>query len=91
MLTPQQVQALLDGCEHLRDRLLLAVLYDSGMRIGEALGLRHNDIAAAEREITVVRRDNDNGARAKSIIDADGAGERGVGAVVCRLSACRIR
>ena len=69
MLTPQQVQALLDGCEHLRDRLLLAVLYDTGMRIGEALGLRHNDIAAAEREITVVRRDNDNGARAKSIID----------------------
>jgi len=39
------------------------------MRIGEALGLRHHDIAAAEREITVVRRDNDNGARAKSIID----------------------
>ncbi len=67
VLTPQQVQALLDGCEHLRDRLLLALLYDSGMRIGEALGLRHNDIAAAEREITVVRRDNDNGARAKSI------------------------
>ena len=69
VLTPQQVQALLDGCEHLRDRLLLAVLYDTGMRIGEALGLRHNDIAVAEREITVVRRVNDNGARAKSIID----------------------
>ena len=67
VLTPQQFQTLLDGCEHLRDRLLLALLYDSGMRIGEALGLRHNDIAAAEREITVVRRDNDNGARAKSI------------------------
>jgi integrase len=36
------------------------------MRIGEALGLRHNDIAAAERQITVMRRDNDNRARAKS-------------------------
>jgi integrase/recombinase XerD len=68
VLSPQQVQALLDGCEHLRDRLLLVVLYDTGMRIGEALGLRHNDIAAAEREITVTRRDNANGARAKSII-----------------------
>jgi integrase/recombinase XerD len=67
VLTLEQVQALLDSCEHLRDRLLLAMLYDTGMRIGEALGLRHNDIAAAEREITVVRRDNDNGARAKSI------------------------
>src|SRR3546814_20725247 len=36
------------------------------MRIGEALGLRHGDIAAAERQITVLRRDNDNRARAKS-------------------------
>lgn len=66
VLTPEQVQALLNGCEHLRDRLLLVILYDTGMRIGEALGLRHNDIAAAERQITVMRRDNDNRARAKS-------------------------
>jgi integrase/recombinase XerD len=38
------------------------------MRIGEALGLRHNDIAVAEREVTVRRRDNHNGARTKSAI-----------------------
>lgn len=37
------------------------------MRIGEALGLRHSDISAAEREVTVCRRDNANGARAKSV------------------------
>jgi site-specific recombinase XerD len=67
VLTPVEVQAVLDGCDRLRDRLLFAVLYDTGMRIGEALGLRHNDIAAAEREVTVRRRDNDNGARAKSV------------------------
>jgi integrase/recombinase XerD len=42
------------------------VLYESGVRIGEALGLRHADIAAAEREIMVVGRVNDNGARSKS-------------------------
>jgi integrase len=34
--------------------------------IGEALGLRHNDIAAAERQITIVPRVNDNRARSKS-------------------------
>ncbi|PIJ29385.1 integrase [Mycobacterium heckeshornense] len=66
VLTPAEVQAVLDGCDRLRDRLLFAVLYDTGMRIGEALGLRHNDIAAAEREVTVRRRDNANRARAKS-------------------------
>ncbi len=42
------------------------MLYDSGCRAGEALGLRHEDIAAAEQEITIVPRGNANGARAKS-------------------------
>jgi integrase len=37
------------------------------MRIGEALGLRHEDWAAAERTVTVMPRVNDNGARAKSV------------------------
>jgi len=35
-------------------------------RAGEALGLRHEDIAAAEREIAIVPRENANQARAKS-------------------------
>lgn len=61
-----EAQAILDACEHLRDRFLFALLYDTGMRIGEALGLRHEDLSAAEREVAVVPRDNDNGARSKS-------------------------
>ncbi|MGK3111343.1 tyrosine-type recombinase/integrase [Streptomyces sp. WAC05858] len=36
------------------------------MRIGEALGLRHEDWAVAECELSVVPRLNDNGARTKS-------------------------
>jgi integrase len=36
------------------------------MRIGEALGLRHEDIAVAEQTVTVAPRVNDNGARAKA-------------------------
>jgi integrase len=66
VLNAGEVQAILDGCERLRDRLLFAVLFGTGMRIGEALGLRHEDWAAAERTVTVVPRDNDNGARVKS-------------------------
>jgi site-specific recombinase XerD len=61
------MQAILDGCDRLRDRLLFAVLHDTGMRIGEALGLRHEDWGAAERTVTVLARVNDNGARAKSV------------------------
>ena len=66
VVTAAEMQAILDACEHLRDRFLLALLWDAGVRIGEALGLRHEDIAAAERQITIVARDNANGARSKS-------------------------
>jgi integrase/recombinase XerD len=66
VLTVTEMQAILDACGRLRDRLLFAVLYETGMRIGEALGLRHEDVAPAEREVSVVPRDNDNGARSKS-------------------------
>jgi integrase/recombinase XerD len=66
VMTSAEVQTVLDACGRLRDRLLFAVLYDTGMRVGEALGLRHEDIAAAEREIRVVPRQNANRARVKS-------------------------
>ena len=41
-------------------------MHETGCRAGEVLGLRHEDIAAAECEITVMPRENANGARAKS-------------------------
>ncbi len=66
VLSPAEVQTILDGCDRLRDRLLFAVMHESGMRIGEALGLRHEDWSAAERTVAVVPRENDNGARSTS-------------------------
>jgi integrase len=60
------MQAILDACTRLRDRFFFALMHQSGCRAGEALGLRHEDIAAAEQAITIVARDNANGARAKS-------------------------
>lgn len=66
LITATQMQAILDSCTRLRDRFLWALLWDSGIRIGEALGLRHEDLEVAERELTVTRRINDNRARAKS-------------------------
>jgi len=66
VLTATEVQTILDACDHLRDRLLFALLLDCGVRIGEALGLRHEDMGIAERTVTVMPRPNDNGARAKA-------------------------
>ena len=91
VLTVAEMQAILDACDRLRDRFLFALLYETGMRIGEALGLRHEDLAAAEREVAVVPRDNDNGARSKSRAAALDPGQRRADPAVCRLPARRVR
>jgi len=66
VLTAGQAQAILGACDHLRDRLLFGILLDCGVRIGEALGLRHEDMEIAGRTVTVTPRLNDNRARAKA-------------------------
>jgi integrase/recombinase XerD len=48
ILAVSETQAILDACTRLRDRFFVALLYGSGCRAGEALGLRHEDIAAAD-------------------------------------------
>lgn len=67
ILTSTQVQQLLDACTHTRDRFLLAVLFSTGMRIGQVLGLKHEDISVEDGTIQIVpRQENPNGARAKT-------------------------
>ena len=80
LLLPQEIQAILDGCAvhdvatgewvgNLRDRLLFALLAESGMRIGEVLGLRISDFVMGRGSTPYVeivpRPDNANGARVK--------------------------
>ena len=61
-----QIVAILAACEHLRDRFLLSLLAETGMRIGQALGLRHADFVSRRREVHIVpRADNANRVRAK--------------------------
>ncbi|MCA1679465.1 MAG: site-specific integrase [Actinobacteria bacterium] len=65
-LTLEQVTAVLGAQRRLRDRFLFALLFGTGMRIGQALGLRHCDVVSHERRIEIVaREDNANGARGK--------------------------
>ena len=65
-LEPGQIVAILATCEHLRDRFLLSLLAETGMRVGQALGLRHSDFVSRRREVHIVpRTDNANRARAK--------------------------
>ncbi len=67
ILTSEQVKQLIAACKRLRDKFLICLLYESGMRIGQVLGLRHEDIRSWDNEIQIIpRTDNANGVRAKS-------------------------
>lgn len=79
VLLPTEIQAILDACAvptdggewagNLRDRLLFALLAETGMRLGEALGLRISDFVMGRGNTPYVeivpRDDNPNGARVK--------------------------
>lgn len=73
----EEWEALLMAASSWRDRFLLVVLWFSGLRIGEALGLRRSDLHLLDSSASlgcplsgphlhVVRRDNPNRAWAKS-------------------------
>jgi integrase len=80
ILLPQQIQAILDACAvydaatgqwvgNLRDRMLFATLAETGMRLGELLGMRISDFVMGRGDTPYVevvpREDNPNGARVK--------------------------
>jgi integrase len=80
LLLPAQIQAILDGCAvydaesgswrgNLRDRFVFALLAETGMRLGEALGLRISEFVLGRGGTAYVeivpRPDNPNGARVK--------------------------
>ena len=76
-LTAEQAAAVLACCRRPRERFLVVLLHDTGMRIGEALGLRRCDMhllpdsrglgcAVVGAHVHIRHRANPNGALAKS-------------------------
>ena len=65
-LSPEQVAQIAKAATSLRDTFLVVLLYTSGLRIGEARGLRHEDFDTGENIVWVRPRENDNGARVKN-------------------------
>ena len=70
-LTPEQVEAMIEGCDNMRDRVLIRLLWRTGMRISElvkpgkdrssVLGLRVSNILWSENALIIrhaKRKDN---------------------------------
>ena len=75
--TPEQAERVMARCQRPRERFMVTLLRDGGLRIGEALGLRRSDLhllpdsrcvgcAVLGAHVHVRHRANPNGALAKS-------------------------
>lgn len=66
-ITRDQYNQLLEHCYTLRDKALLAVLFEAGLRLSEALGLFIEDVEPFNNKIKVKPRENlENGATVKN-------------------------
>lgn len=66
-VTRDEFVQLLEYCNLVRDKLLLSLLFEGGLRIGEALGIFIEDIEIWNNKINLVSRENlDNNARIKN-------------------------
>jgi len=67
-ITKDQVQELLNACANERDRLLVRLLHETAMRVGESLALFVEDIDVAENRIHLRDRGElSNGAEIKTV------------------------
>jgi integrase len=65
--TKDQVKMILQNVTNNRDRLIIMIMIDTGMRIGETLGIRYTHDIDYEKQAIIVRyrTDNENGDYAK--------------------------
>lgn len=65
-LLPTQIVKIIEAATLARDAFLVVLLYTTGMRIGEARGLFHEDVRLDENVVWVTPRALENGARVKN-------------------------
>ena len=66
-ISKTQFTIIQSACHNLRDKILVSLLFECGLRIGEALGIHLSDISLSDGEITIIHRENnDNDSRVKN-------------------------
>ncbi len=61
-LQHDEVKTIVNACHTRRDKLLIMIMYEGGLRIGEVLSLHLEDIVTWDNEIRITPRDkNENG------------------------------
>jgi integrase/recombinase XerD len=63
LLTKEEIEALINNCHNTRDRTIIAVLYESGMRRGELFSIKIKNIQFDENGVIITIPDGKTGAR----------------------------
>ena len=56
-ISDEQFDSILRACSNDRDRFLITLLFETGLRIGQALLLQHQDLITWDNEIHIIPRD----------------------------------
>ena len=90
-LSVEEVTVILAACERLRDRFLFALLAETGMWIGQALGLRHEDFVSRQRQVVIVPRGRQRQRRPSQVhLTGESAGLGAAGPPLQQLHAHRV-
>lgn len=68
MLTQEEIEKLIDVCKNQRDKTIIALLWDTGMRIGEMLNIKIRDITLSKNSISHVVVSGKTGMRKTPLI-----------------------
>lgn len=66
-LTRYEYDLIFNLCNNTRDKVIVSLMFEGGLRLGEVLGIHIEDIDIWDNKITIVPRENlENGARVKN-------------------------
>ena len=68
MLTEAEVISLILACKGERDRAILSLLWDTGLRVGELLNLKVRDVVLRDSELSYIMMDGKTGQRRTPIV-----------------------
>lgn len=66
-LTREEYNLIFSICNNIRDKIIVSLMFEGGLRLGEVLGIHIEDIDIWDNKIHIVPRENlENGARVKN-------------------------
>lgn len=71
VLTKVQIEKIFYACSNVRDQLLIRILYEGGLRIGEALAIWIEDVDIGAKTITVRKSKTSNGQYRKVYVSSE--------------------